>query len=129
MKCPNCSGKMEPSNASGVQTHTCLYCNGIWICRGSMDELLAIEGMSERCRNLLTDNTDASPTRKRCPSCADSAMRALAVGDVEIDFCKSCHGIFLDEGEIRALLPKSHSPKDNPVLGLILDIFLGAVSR
>lgn len=129
MKCPTCSEKMEPTNASGEQTHTCLYCNGIWISGRSLEELLALEGSSERFRILLPANPDAPPTRKRCPTCADASLHALVISDVEIDACKSCHGVFLDEGEIRALLPTRHSADKKPVLGLILDILLGAAAR
>lgn len=129
MKCPTCSEKMEPTNASGVQTHTCLYCNGIWISGRSLDELLALEESPERFRLLLPANTDASPTRKRCPTCADASLHTLVISDVEIDVCMSCHGVFPDEGEIRALLPTRHSADKNPVLGLILDILLGAAAR
>ncbi len=129
MKCPGCSERMEPSNASGVKTHTCLYCNGIWISGASMDQLFSLEGRFDQISTLLNDTGDATSSRKCCPACVETSLHILTVRDVQIDVCMSCHGVFLDEGEIRALLPTRHSADKNPVLGLILDILLGAAAR
>ena len=39
MNCPRCKEKMATSNCSGIETNTCLYCNGAWINSGSLDSL------------------------------------------------------------------------------------------
>lgn len=40
--------------------------------------------------------------QRKCIKC-DQGMQALMVVNVEIDFCTGCGGIWLDEGEIKAL--------------------------
>lgn len=128
MLCPSCSEVMEPTNASGTPTHTCLYCNGVWISRQSLDELLTREGKRGSFPASFCDSY-ASTVQKRCPTCTDTSLHVISAGAIEIDVCVSCDGIFLDEGEIRTLLPQNHSPEKNAVLGLILNIVLGGPVR
>ncbi|WP_236540973.1 TFIIB-type zinc ribbon-containing protein [Spiractinospora alimapuensis] len=42
-----------------------------------------------------------------CPKCPGNLIRLELVG-VEIDRCDDCHGIFLDRGELEALLEAEH---------------------
>ncbi len=37
-----------------------------------------------------------------CPNCR-TEMEPVVIGGVEIDYCPSCHGIWLDEGELQEL--------------------------
>jgi Zn-finger nucleic acid-binding protein len=39
-----------------------------------------------------------------CPVCKQSAMVALELNEVEIDYCMECEGIWLDAGELELLL-------------------------
>jgi Zn-finger nucleic acid-binding protein len=39
-----------------------------------------------------------------CPVCKESAMITLELNEVEIDYCTTCHGIWLDAGELELLL-------------------------
>jgi uncharacterized protein len=41
----------------------------------------------------------------RCPRCAEGeSLRLVMYGDVELDVCPKCHGIWLDAGEMTALM-------------------------
>jgi Zn-finger nucleic acid-binding protein len=41
-----------------------------------------------------------------CPVCKES-MIALELHEIEIDYCSSCEGIWLDDGELEALMEDS----------------------
>ena len=43
-----------------------------------------------------------------CPVCKES-MIALELHEIEIDYCGSCEGIWLDDGELEALLEDSET--------------------
>ncbi len=54
-----------------------------------------------------------------CTICKEG-MVTLELDDVEIDFCVSCHGIWLDKGELEILLEDVEN-KDNLLDSLELD--------
>ncbi len=43
----------------------------------------------------------------RCPVCVKTDMAVLELHEIEIDYCFSCAGIWLDEGELELLLEGS----------------------
>ncbi len=43
----------------------------------------------------------------KCPHCADSTLVMTERQGVEIDYCPSCRGIWLDRGELDKLLDKA----------------------
>jgi Zn-finger nucleic acid-binding protein len=49
----------------------------------------------------------------KCPVCKE-AMIVAAYGAVEIDSCAVCGGIWLDRGELEALVGRPVAPHDNP---------------
>jgi Zn-finger nucleic acid-binding protein len=85
---------MEPTNASGTPTHTCLYCNGVWISRESLNGLLAREGKFGSLLGPFRDQSYALAVRKRCPTCPATPLHLISSGDIEIDVCVSCEGMF-----------------------------------
>ena len=44
-----------------------------------------------------------------CPNCKEG-MIVLELNEVEIDFCISCKGIWLDSGELELLLEENNNP-------------------
>jgi Zn-finger nucleic acid-binding protein len=47
-----------------------------------------------------------------CPACKNS-MIILELNQVEIDYCNSCKGIWLDKGELDLIFSKSDEKKNN----------------
>ena len=54
-----------------------------------------------------------------CPECREE-MLVLEYDNVEIDFCNTCHGIWLDEGELELLLDNPDDV-DSPILKALVD--------
>lgn len=45
----------------------------------------------------------------KCPSCKDSGMMSMDRNGVQIDYCPTCRGIWLDRGELEKIIEKSHA--------------------
>ena len=45
----------------------------------------------------------------KCPSCADATLLMTERQGVEIDYCPSCRGIWLDRGELDKIIERSFS--------------------
>ena len=57
----------------------------------------------------------------KCPKCGMD-LQTLKHGDVEIDTCFNCHGVWLDAGELEHI--QSHgSEQSGKVMGAVLNLF------
>lgn len=43
LMCPNCDGSMQAVNRSGVEFDMCPKCRGVWLDRGELEKLMAME--------------------------------------------------------------------------------------
>jgi Zn-finger nucleic acid-binding protein len=50
-----------------------------------------------------------------CPKC-DVPLFILRFKDIEVDFCNRCRGLWLDTGELEALLERTGAQADDPLL-------------
>jgi uncharacterized protein len=57
----------------------------------------------------------------RCPKCG-MELKEIAVRGVQVDRCFSCHGTWLDEGEMEKL---ARGQGDNTVMAAVLRVFGG----
>jgi uncharacterized protein len=55
----------------------------------------------------------------RCPKCG-AELEEVPFGDVKVDKCFQCEGIFLDSGELELLMKK-----DSGFVGKLLQVFKG----
>lgn len=47
----------------------------------------------------------------KCPTCPDSLLSMSERNGIEIDFCPTCRGVWLDRGELDKIIEKSLSQK------------------
>ena len=40
----------------------------------------------------------------KCPACTDRLLQAIKAGELELDLCRSCAGLWFDSGELAAFL-------------------------
>ncbi len=57
----------------------------------------------------------------RCPKCG-MQLQAVNQGEVELDTCFNCHGIWLDKGELEKLQEQQHRG-GAPVVEAVLNWF------
>lgn len=55
----------------------------------------------------------------KCPKC-DGTLAVLTYEDIEIDRCTSCHGVFLDAGELELLTAREEQEEKRGWLGRLL---------
>jgi uncharacterized protein len=88
----------------------------------------------EKKRKLALEQTQALATQQRedlkklhymkCPKCGMN-LQSLKRGDVEIDTCFNCQGIFLDAGELERLMNQSGTENSGKWMGAVLNLFKG----
>lgn len=132
-QCPRCLERLAESNSSGYATRKCLYCNGIWIGRASLEALLSEEksaiSLDDLVSTILGEGTHSESDRA-CPACTPKKLHHVRVGPADLDLCPACGGIFFDEGEIEQVLPSTHKPH-GPEVGTALaaeGVFWGIVA-
>jgi hypothetical protein len=57
----------------------------------------------------------------KCPKCGMD-LQTLKKGDVEIDTCFNCHGVWLDSGELERIMGQG-SEQSGKVMGAVLNLF------
>jgi len=105
MKCPSCATMLERRDLSEqgfITVGRCPSCRGCWLDKAELDS--AHEGVWENFEQI---GVTASETLSGylCPHCA---ARMMGVNpddhpELQVDRCPSCHGIWLDNGEIEKL--------------------------
>ena len=58
----------------------------------------------------------------KCPKCGMD-LQSIQRGDIEIDTCFNCHGVFLDSGELERLQHQMAHEKDGRWMGAVLNLF------
>ena len=107
MKCPKCGeNTLDPFDAvEGVDVDFCSGCKGIWFDKG---ELAFYAEAPEDVPDLASALQAGKSTGLACPRCESSSLaevRYLPSESLLLDVCPSCHGVFVDRGE----LPKVES--------------------
>jgi Zn-finger nucleic acid-binding protein len=124
-ECPVCRVllnriKIKPQ----LEIDFCPSCRGIWFDKGELGETYhhnaLPDGLQLEIPNLARDQVVCqacgvcnSRSRKKCESCGATLkflcpvcrkqMDAMQIGNVVIDGCKTCQGVWLDGGELEAL--------------------------
>ena len=103
MRCPKCRADMEQIEFEGTEIDRCVICKGIWFDAGE------IEVMRDKEAAAAIDTGDArigkesnAIDRYQCPRCNGSMVRVVDPQQRHIwyETCGSCHGSFLDAGEL-----------------------------
>ena len=106
MRCPKCRADMEQIDYEGTEIDRCIICNGIWFDAGEIDVL------REKKAATAIDTGDAKTGKQsttidsyQCPRCNGAMVRVVDPKQTHIwyETCSSCHGSYLDAGELRDL--------------------------
>ena len=101
MICPACKNHMLVMEFEDVELDFCPACKGCWLDQGE----LAL---------ILRENVDFAAERKsarRCPHCRKKMRAGLLPGTpVEADLCAAGHGMWLDAGELEAIIRSRAAP-------------------
>lgn len=123
-ECPVCRVPLKPiAITSRLQVDFCLTCRGMWFDKHELSKIHKHERLPEKflerptlsrdkivCESCRTQN---DRSKKHCIQCGKTLyflcpvchkqLEEVPVGSVFIDRCKSCHGVWLDGGELTLL--------------------------
>ncbi len=112
MKCPRDGTELERVDVIGVDLDKCHQCDGIWLDYGELEALRALK--IEHVEEVLEQKYGNPPVKPhqveaymRCPRCEDGRLSSHHISyfvPVRVDRCQTCHGIWLDDTELDALL-------------------------
>lgn len=106
LTCPRCVGEMETSEVYGILLNLCHHCGGMWLDRGELEVLLAQDTLPRAILNppARQDSQVELPEGQRtCPRCSGT-LAVREIRGTNVEYCRPCAGIFLDRGELGALL-------------------------
>lgn len=108
-KCPKCGIELKEKIIGPVNVDECESCKGIWFEKGELHE--AEEVVDENLNWLdfeiwkHPENFKAKETDLKCPVCdINTVIIEYGHTGVEINYCQSCHGIWLDKGEFPKII-------------------------
>ena len=110
MKCPNCRIDLVSQDLKGIVLDHCEKCDGLWFDKGELDR-----AKNEADENLEgfdyplwieTDKMSAAKGNRLCPKCHENMAVVNYAGyeDVPVDLCHTCHGVWLDKGELERIV-------------------------
>lgn len=91
--CPGCQSVMQTFRAEGVEIERCFFCGGFFF---DADELQSVSG-----RPLPLEGT-GSESARRCAACG-ATMYGATLGEITVETCGTCAGLYLDAGELEHL--------------------------
>lgn len=103
MRCPKCAGSLHGVDSrEGVTLDFCDGCKGLWFEAG---EVASYFELTSDVPDLDTARATQTSSAWSCPKCSTAlvSFRYGAPGDLVVDRCLSCGGIWLDRGEVPAL--------------------------
>ena len=106
--CVKCNSVLDKALFQGLEVDLCPKCGGLWLDRGEITRAAKLpEAELARLRTLLTGSSGPppvpTPNMAPCPACTGS-LSEVVLGAVHVDYCGTCHGIFLDRGELQAAI-------------------------
>ena len=110
MKCPACFNELTPLQVGVVTVDVCQGgCGGIWFGQHELRKTVRHgEAAPEPLARIDRDPAVAvdKSARRTCPKCTPVVMQRrfyTVKGQIEIDECPKCGGIWLDAGEMEAI--------------------------
>lgn len=100
--CPRDKTTLHEQRAGRVNVDVCLQCHGTFLDGLELRRVIGEQGLAL----ALGSEHGANPEKVVCPACGAS-MFLDTVGDVELDHCPECLGVWLDAGEIERLAARA----------------------
>ncbi|MFA5862118.1 MAG: zf-TFIIB domain-containing protein [Candidatus Thermoplasmatota archaeon] len=94
LACPRDGRAMETLHRDGATFARCGGCGGHWL---DQEEVRRVSTEDES--SALVSRVEARSSPFACPRCQAPCVTAW-VGDVRVDGCTACHGVWLDAPEV-----------------------------
>src|SRR5262245_60662229 len=100
--CVKCDSVLDKGTYAGVEVDLCPNCGGLWLDKGELDKIeKGTEEQVDTLRKSLggTGKSTPSEIQTACVAC-DGTLKEVELGEVTVDYCTKCGGMFLDRGEL-----------------------------
>ncbi len=103
LDCPRDFTRMEQEEVEvigrNVTVDVCPKCGGMWLDTGELKKIIGDKSLTDY---LTKDIGTKTQSKLVCPRCG-GLMDLEKAEDVEVDVCLTCHGVWLDAGELEDL--------------------------
>lgn len=125
MICPVCENPLVVLELDQIEIDHCLNCGGIWLDAGELELLLETDEERERFVNLLNEDDSVKEKKYHCPICNKKMGKTFVSVEkkILIDKCKRNHGLWLDKGELEAVIELSSQNREGKVIQLLKHMF------
>lgn len=109
LNCPACKSEellslKDPETE--LEVDTCPKCLGVWFDASELSKFYQSKELRQRLTPVgggsVHHTYEISTTARACPRCTTSMDRPY-VGGIAVDVCKSCRGVWFDDGELRKI--------------------------
>ena len=125
LECPACKEPMIVAEFDDVEIDTCMVCGGMWLDGGELEALLGTP-----VPEIVEPDAGLGEPVRDCPVCVDKLVKdRYGHTDVVVDKCPHGDGIWLDRGELEAILaafrnrPTAADGLDEQAAGRLRDFF------
>ena len=130
LTCVKCTSVLDRADFEGLEVDLCPRCGGLWLDRGEITRAARLpDGEIARLRGLLSQTAGPPPLPTShlvpCPAC-DGKLSEVLLGSVHVDYCSSCHGIFLDRGELEEALAAVRARDDSATARQVFEAAISA---
>ncbi len=119
LSCPQCAAPVPPTN------HTCAHCGTQLLVRACPRCFARVFHGAKHCSECGAETAipaaagpDGTASRRQCPRC-DQPLTAQLVGDVLLDQCDACTGVFVDTAALERILTERRQARADAVLGAL----------
>jgi Zn-finger nucleic acid-binding protein len=117
LDCPRCGGHVAATN------HDCEFCGAPLLVKACPRCFARIFHGARHCTQCgaqvevpASANPDGSATARGCPRCSIGLMGRL-IGDVLLDECPDCHGVFLDVTALERIIKERRAARADAIFG------------
>ncbi len=110
----------------GVEIDHCVACGGTWLDAGELEQITELAGVEP---GGITAALQGAPAlrreKRRCPRCRRK-MEVIAVGAeklIEIERCGRGHGLWLDRGEMKAVVAAFDEGEEGELARFFADLY------
>lgn len=106
MLCPNCNEPLLVLEYEHVEVDYCDDCRGVWLDPEELALLFEGEGAWQAALRPASGESLVKERSKHCPICRTVMHKREAGGTMPVitDLCPKGHGLWLDAGELHALI-------------------------
>ncbi len=123
MRSPVSNEPMLVLELSGVEIDYCPFTHGIWLDSGELETLLNDPEAARRLITSFRPCPDSREKKVRCPICRKKMEKVLVGEQIVIDRCPAGHGLWFDQGELRAVLKLQPAGDSARIIWLLNDMF------